>query len=1383
MTPSNKPNESWEDTNTPKETKKYNIYGLLKEGIQRQFGNPMDPALFDAQKKNKQKNKDDIRAHMWDIRRENMEEWSGIDDEAIKNIATDEAIVEQLLRMSQSLVFRRKRAYDRAIDLFPSIQWDDQKKLLLEISGYNEDELQNMLGRNTAIRKMVYGVLELRWVASSEQKEFDRIFHDKESYFDPKWLKRLGEIFDNYKKFNQPPDGDDIAFILSKYSTSALWDVRRKEILVALGVTLTIADAYKIGLIDDVFLERVSVEWFEEVYSQLSDTAKKSFVSWLSHNDSYVIPAVDFSENAMGKIFSDKKIVRKLSQEIFKSIAMDMPEKQSEKTDTVMEKIKQRKQAEAEKTGKEEADYNVYDEFIDDLKWLRKSDGITPNSIINRENLKKENAVLQFRHADGTTQYIRITKTQNETKNWPLDIDGNMTYGLKFDTLGIVNGQLQSPRGASVSYESFEQFLVAHDELVALTPDEFWELLTIDINEIGEWSTKIYDTPKIESEPVTVHTIASKLDMVDREGSKYGFEKGTAFVAPLQDEKTWKKHTEGGIWTIKKIHGDMVDIADPWGNISEKNIPIDSLYQLLKDNSLFKRIAKIPDDAHMVNELKSFDIDGLKDGKLFIKSKDDHGHHTEKTVTCFKGKNGDHIRMGEIKDGMVSFWAYDVDADMAAVKEYAKKNGLDKKVQWLYTWQSMSYAAFLKYLADEKLTASPKDLIVPDATHDLHGDWHGHHPHIHGSLMSRIFQMQNPASIWKGFEMIFHGIEHTLEKWAKLDAAKFALRTSSFLWLPDSVKAQVYADVVDGSKEIVEKYEKKIFGLPGPRGREKCLHIIENHDSRPEEVAAAMNYMLKNYGHLYAEDLKHKQSIVKDQDHWINAPNGTFMFFDAFVATANLGNLQHWRREAYKKAISNIGSVESHDAEPTEEELIHALFKELDGAWDKYPYAASVLKALGGPGWYENNWQNEGGAKAKEKWKKQTWGMSPQGRLNKAIGFLWSHEFLKWVGSMEAVMDKWKSPELQAFPFVWAVGGYARYVSQHNLQEIKWYAWKWYSFHAYSFIKSPEENDLYATVVRHALRAKWGDELVVKFDNIRKRLEFNPDNDKYTKKAALEMMELWQTHCDGTDGLHNMLQWHNGWLIKEAQTNKDIKAYTANLTSKHSEALSGVWISGDTMTDQYNEWGLRMNRIMAYDADTGLLSLQRTLDKMSLWRGGNRTGEMNNDDYSKLWWWVIEQMDTIKNLNFFQNDADLRKKQFDVYRKEIINFFAVKLNPGYQQLKSEEIENILKVPHKYWWDLKKMGIDPHAIFDRNAPDISPDDYNRWKDGSKYTGWSQHSPDDLIATVQGRASKTVNTWRRSQPIQDLTMQHPRHPGAPDPDLVSTGGAADPGYDGD
>jgi hypothetical protein len=113
----------------------------------------------------------------------------------------------------------------------------------------------------------------------------------------------------------------------------------------------------------------------------------------------------------------------------------------------------------------------------------------------------------------------------------------------------------------------------------------------------------------------------------------------------------------------------------------------------------------------MTNELKEFGIDGLKDGSLFMKIKDDHGHEIEKIVTCFDGKNG-HIRMGPVKDGVVEFGEYETDKDLVDVKEYAKKT---KKVDGFYKWKSMSYAAFLKYLENNKLTASPKDLIVPDA--------------------------------------------------------------------------------------------------------------------------------------------------------------------------------------------------------------------------------------------------------------------------------------------------------------------------------------------------------------------------------------------------------------------------------------------------------------------------------------------------------------------------------------------------------------------------------------------------------------------------------------------------------------------------------------------
>lgn len=130
----------------------------------------------------------------------------------------------------------------------------------------------------------------------------------------------------------------------------------------------------------------------------------------------------------------------------------------------------------------------------------------------------------------------------------------------------------------------------------------------------------------------------------------------------------------------------------------------------------------------------------------------------------------------------------------------------------------------------------------------------------------------------------------------------------------------------------------------------KCLHIVENHDSRPEEVVAAMSYMLKNYGNLYGENMKHKQSYVKSQEHFATAPKGTFMFFDAFVIASNMGSLTSWRQKAYKKAISEMGTEENHENEPTEEQLIHALIKVLDGNWDDYPYAASVARAIGGPG-------------------------------------------------------------------------------------------------------------------------------------------------------------------------------------------------------------------------------------------------------------------------------------------------------------------------------------------------------------------------------------------------------------------------------------------------
>lgn len=160
------------------------------------------------------------------------------------------------------------------------------------------------------------------------------------------------------------------------------------------------------------------------------------------------------------------------------------------------------------------------------------------------------------------------------------------------------------------------------------------------------------------------------------------------------------------------------------------------------------------------------------------------------------------------------------------------------------------------------------------------------------------------------------------------------------------MSAQVYSDITTASKEIVEKYEQKIFGLPGPAGRLKCIHIAHNRDSRPEEVMSAINYMLKSYGHLYAEDIKHYQPKVTKKNLETAEP-GYFAFFDGLVITSKMGDLNDWRMKAYDRALTEMGSQDDHENEPTEEQLIHALCKMIDGKWDEHPYAASIVKAIG----------------------------------------------------------------------------------------------------------------------------------------------------------------------------------------------------------------------------------------------------------------------------------------------------------------------------------------------------------------------------------------------------------------------------------------------------
>jgi hypothetical protein len=1112
------------------------------------------------------------------------------------------------------------------------------------------------------------------------------------------------------------------------------------------------------GILSDSQLDTVIAPLYGDIYHGLDDTQRKHIRNELRHSD-LTVSVADLNTAGIKNLWDKKELRGVLTSSVAEGLMIETIKEIPIQDRLPEERIKIRKDIERQRkqdiidegdTGETlpDEDYDMFDEFREELKNIKDKDGKSIH--IPKIDTLKEGSIIEYKHHDGSTQYMRITKVR-EADGKPMKTMGDRGYGISIEPLPVRDNILKSWSPFHLTYEELEWFLRWGDCVDILDNDTFEAKLTVDAN-TAHPDEKILDRRAL-AKPISTGTITTHIDEIDPKGSKYGFEKWTVFIAPVIDAKTGKIGIGEQAWTVARSSDDTVDLIDPWGNKSEKNISLSTLYAYLQ-TVRFRRIHKITNEIDMLHALQECGVAGdteIKDGRLMAKVSshdnhdDAHGKHDdtkEREITCFTSESGWHIRMRSIENGIVEFGEYESKEELKKVKEHGESHGLDKKILGQYKWRQMSYGEFMRYLKEHNLKASEHDVIVPDANH-IKEDHHGHHPHLHKSILSRIMQMQNPASIWKWFEMIVHGIEHVLEKWAQLDAAKFALRVWGLIWLPDSVQGEVFAKVVEWSRGIVEKMEKELAALPGPKWRLECLHIISNIDSRPEDVAAAMNFMLKWYGHLYAEDLKHQQSEVKSRTQFINAPHGTFLFFDAFVTTAKMGKVEHWRKEAYDKAIQEMGTLDDHEGEPTEEQLIHALFKMLDGDWEKYPYAASVMKALGGPGGFETTWK-EGYKKAKDKGKEQTKMVNKQWRLNKAVGYLETGEFYKAMGSMEWVADKWKTPALQAMPFIMAVGGYTRYMSHWALQDLKWYASSSYSFHAYAFLREYKDNQLYKKVVTRALAAKFGESVASKFTTLAAKLEYNPGKPKATKWAAKEMMTFWQQYCD--QGLHDMLQWHDGWLVSEYHKEKadthhgsDITAYISKLDGVHSEHLNDPDMSGETTTDWFNEYGLKMNRTMKFDKETGLRSLQRTLNKITF--QGTRVGwfSMPENIYDKLWSGIIQQVDLLKNDPYLPKET--KEKQFKYYRQEILNHFSEKMGVASTPSTPEQIETYIHSSAPFWRDFEKVGIDPRNIFRPSAiaKKNADMDYQNWTQGI-VGGGSHHGTDDVRAYVRSVAKK-------------------------------------------
>jgi hypothetical protein len=94
----------------------------------------------------------------------------------------------------------------------------------------------------------------------------------------------------------------------------------------------------------------------------------------------------------------------------------------------------------------------------------------------------------------------------------------------------------------------------------------------------------------------------------------------------------------------------------------------------------------------------------------------------------------------------------------------------------------------------------------------------------------------------------------------------------------------------------------------------------------------------------------------------------------------------------------------------------------------------------------------------------------------------------------------------------------------------------------------------------------------------------------------------------------------------------------------------------------------------------------------------------------------------------------LQKTQYLAYRKEIIEHLEKEIQVTTANLDENTINSIINGPNTFWQDLRNIGIDPRAVFDRSLQrENEDDDYARWSSRTNY-GNATHASTDLQSVM-------------------------------------------------
>lgn len=1145
----------------------------------------------------------------------------------------------------------------------------------------------------------------------------------------------LTSIHDNYAAYGNAPHEEDIFTLLKSVSYNG------GDIFKKLWATIDLWLAIRAGLIQDTTLHKYLETLLWDAYKNLTPAQQQEYRhSHITTPDGRTISSagklfertqklrvpLDFLTDLTdpyGTIRANDACLRDVSQNIVNSL-VDRAEKTAvpHSSDSILDKIRV---AEAHKWNRR---YDLHETFLKYAKehitlpdWTEKIpnlDQFVPGSYLE---------VTQ----NGKKYYLELLKDVSfQQPNHPrIDVpvyDGT-TIGIRAKTYSVEQGALKYQKRSEISYDDlYKSLQETQNGIKILNPLQFEWLLTKDPENPNE-AWKILD---LRWDEVTMARLKHYISEIDQDGEKHLFRRWTYFEAAAIDPETGKRK-EKEIWRVHKLDAKngKIAIMNSMGRV-QSDIDIADFYQTISEpETWFKRVDYIRDDKDFLTSLKqSFGIHEeakIKDG-IILQPLLDTETNTKKDITMrYFGNEKRGFRVHKIENGMVYYQEYGGETN--------DKKGLKKKKDKFYPYSSLQIATqgqFLHMLEENKLKA----IITADDPGKVSGS-NAYNSRMTWSILSRLVQMPNFATIVKGGGMFFKNIKQVFEQWAGADAARFALTLAQYLpSFLSSVQTSQYAAVISLSQKYIEDKKKEIGGqLGGPESRQMCIGIAQCKDSRPEHVVAAILFLLESYGQFYSEDLSKFQRVINKNS--LNDPKhgpGWLMFFDAMVITNRLWDVYEWRNKMYEKAKNEH---EGSTAEPIEEHMIHMLLKTLDKSGsNEYPFASCVGKAMGWASKYGKIWKNEGFESAIAKWKSDTNTLYKEPRMKKGLWYLKTRELYRAAGSMEKILEKTQSPKDQILPFIWCVSGFSQFVSEESLQQIKGYAEGKITFHAYTFMRTAETNELYKNTVLSFMRDMvkyWGQ----KGDTKKKMFFQNGIHNfdvalkkilKWEEQGIDLMQKFWDKYWD--QWLHDALQGQNGWLMKKMREGDPTAMKYAN-TWQNFSGVTFIDAHGWGGNDHgwRSEWGYTGSMIPWFSRDMKYRSFEPALERIRFrraWEIGS-TLQIESELDNRVIWEPIKRIITkdFHNLDFFLWDEEAQKAQFLFTRKELIEFFSKYMNArtaaSYVGKDEEDNKKNRKNAIKNSAILSTLkhefGISPEAVFEEKVEHEKEDeDYHDWK---------------------------------------------------------------------